>query len=167
MGENDGGESRRKRLESVIPDLLKRAVVAGVERATEAPDSIKHLVGDLKLPKEIASYIFQQVDETKNGLFRVVAKEMRDFLEHTNLAGEMQKMLTSLQFEVSTTIRFKPNNGTAPAPAASEPTADETTHDEGEEETDGPKTMPRPEVKTELTVKRERRRRKSDRQSHE
>ena len=156
MGENDG-ESRRKRLEGVIPELIKRAVVAGVERATEAPDSLKHFVGDLKLPKEIASYIFSQIDETKNGLFRVVAKEMRDFLEHTNIASEMQKMLTSLQFEVSTTIRFKPNT-----PAANTNASESASSEFSDEE---PKTLPKPEVKTEVVMKREnRRRRKTDRQ---
>ncbi|MGH7285831.1 MAG: hypothetical protein ACRELY_30295 [Polyangiaceae bacterium] len=155
MGENDG-ESRRKRLEGVIPELIKRAVVAGVERATEAPDSLKHLVGDLKLPKEIASYIFSQIDETKNGLFRVVAKEMRDFLEHTNIASETQKMLTSLQFEVSTTIRFKPS-----APAANTNAGEKESFDEDE-----PTTLPKPEVKTEVVMKRDgRRRRKGDRQA--
>ncbi|HEX7664102.1 MAG TPA: hypothetical protein VF407_06325, partial [Polyangiaceae bacterium] len=152
MGDGDSGESRRKRLEGVIPELIKRAVVAGVERATEAPESIKHFVGDLKLPKELASYIFSQVDETKNGLFRVVAKEMRDFLEHTNIASEMQKMLTSLQFEVSTTIRFKPNGSAANTNAGAAPPADESTADVEEE----PKTMPKPEVKTEVVVKRDR-----------
>ena len=154
MGENEG-DSRRKRLEGVIPELIKRAVVAGVERASDAPESLKHFVGDLKLPKEIASYIFSQIDETKNGLFRVVAKEMRDFLEHTNIASEMQKMLTSLQFEVSTTIRFKPNG-----PAANTNASEETSDDEE------PKTLPKPEVKTEVVMKRDgRRRRKGDRQS--
>lgn len=102
---------RRRRLEGVIPDLLKRAVEIGVERASEAPESIRQFVGDLKLPKELAGYIFSQVEETKNGLFRVVAKEMREFLEHTNFAGEMQKILTTVQFEVNTTIRFTPNEG--------------------------------------------------------
>ena len=155
MGENDG-ESRRKRLEGVIPELIKRAVVAGVERASDAPESLKHFVGDLKLPKEIASYIFSQIDETKNGLFRVVAKEMRDFLEHTNIATEMQKMLTSLQFEVSTTIRFKPNGPAANTNASQSDAADD----------EEPQTLPKPEVKTEVVMKREhRRRRKSDRQA--
>src|SRR6185295_17973857 len=97
MSERDPGD-RRRRLESVIPELIKRAIEVGVEKATEAPDNLKQFVGDLKLPKEIAHYLLTQVEETKNGLFRVVAKEMRDFLEHTNLAGEMQKMLTTVQF---------------------------------------------------------------------
>lgn len=104
-------ESRRRRLEGVIPEIIKRAVEIGVEKARESPDNLKQFVNDMKVPKEIAHYLLQQIDDTKNGLFRVVAKEMRDFLEHTNFAGEMQKILTTVQFEVNTTIRFTPNDG--------------------------------------------------------
>jgi hypothetical protein len=111
MSDNDSGD-RRRRLESVIPELIKRAVELGVEKAVEAPDNLKELVGGMKLPREMANYLLAQADETKNGLFRVVAKEVRDFLNHTNVAGEMQKLLTTVQFEISTTIRFKPNDGT-------------------------------------------------------
>src|SRR6476620_7666602 len=106
-----GKDTRRRRLEGVIPEIVRRAVELGVEKAAEAPDNLKSFVGDLKLPKEIAHYLLAQIDETKNGLFRVVAKEMRDFLEHTNFAGEVQKLLTTVQFEVNTTIRFTPNDG--------------------------------------------------------
>jgi hypothetical protein len=128
----------RRRLEGVIPELIKRAVEIGVEKATEAPDTVKQFMGDLKIPKEIAGYILSQVEETKNGLFRVVAKELRDFLEDANLSGEMQKLLTTVQFEVNTTIRFRPNEGKA----------DGEANDES-----GP--LPRPDVKTDLYVKRD------------
>jgi len=107
-------ESVRSRLESIIPEILKRAVEIGVEKARESPDNLKQFVNDLKVPKEIAHLLFQQIDDTKNGVFRVVAKEMRDFLEHTNFAGELQKLLTTVQFEVNTTIRFTPNDGREP-----------------------------------------------------
>jgi hypothetical protein len=138
MGDREDG--KRRRLEGVIPDILKRAVEAGVSQAQHAPENIKTFIGDLKVPKDIASYIFSQVDETKNGLFRVVAKEMRDFLEHTNIAGEMQKLLTTVQFEVNTTIRFRPNE---PAP----------TDGSDAEEGDKP-GLSKPEVKTEVTMSR-------------
>ncbi len=131
---------RRRRLDSVIPELIKRAVEIGVEKAAEAPDNLKEFVGGMKLPREVASYILAQVEETKNGLFRVVAKEIREFLEHTNLGAEMQKMLTTVQFEISTTIRFKPNDSAQGAAA----------------EGDGQK-MPKPEVKSEVQVKRDER----------
>jgi hypothetical protein len=101
-------ESRRR---GVIPEILKRAVELGVEKARESPENLKSFVGDMKLPKEIAHVLFTQIDETKNGLFRVVAKEIRDFLENTNISNELQKVLTTVQFEVNTTIRFTPNDG--------------------------------------------------------
>jgi len=130
-------ESGRRRLDSVIPELIKRAVEIGVEKAVEAPDNLKEFVGGMKLPREAANYLLAQVEETKNGLFRVVAKEVREFLEHTNLAGEMQKMLTTVQFEISTTIRFKPNDGLS-------------TDDKGRPQAG----MPKPEVKADVTMKR-------------
>jgi hypothetical protein len=129
-------DERKRRLDSVIPELIKRAVEIGVEKAVEAPDNLKEFVGGLKLPREVAGYILAQVEETKNGLFRVVAKEIREFLEHTNLGSEMQKALTTVQFEINTTIRFKPNDAQGGA--------------EGE-----PAKMPKPEVKSDVTLKRD------------
>ncbi len=126
---------RRRRLDTVIPELIKRAVEIGVEKAVEAPDNLKEFVGGMKLPREAANYLLAQVEETKNGLFRVVAKEVREFLEQTNLGAEMQKMLTTVQFEISTTIRFKPN-------------------DAGGAGSEGDGKLPKPEVKADVQVKR-------------
>ena len=51
-----------------------------------------------------------QIDDTKNGLYRVVAKEIRDVLEQTQFADEITKVLTKLSFEIKTEIRFIPND---------------------------------------------------------
>jgi hypothetical protein len=166
-----GTRDRRRRLEGVIPEIVRRAVELGVEKAQEAPDNLKQFVGDMKVPKDIAHYLLSQVDETKNGLFRVVAKEMRDFLEHTNFAGEVQKLLTTVQFEVNTTIRFTPNDGRDKRRSATD------DDDGGDRESDGteaaddagasssreaqgaggrrPTPLPRPEVKTAVHVRRD------------
>jgi hypothetical protein len=152
---DDANDEKKSRLESVIPGLLKRAVERGVERAVEAPHDLKEFVTDLKLPKEIAHYIFSQVDETKNGLFRVVGNEVRDFLEHTNFAGEMQKILTTVQFEINTTIRFRPNEPDKPREDESEPDAAAAAGEGGAEK---PEKMGRPEVKTDVHVRRAERR---------
>jgi hypothetical protein len=142
--EADREHRRRRRLEGVIPELIKRAVELGFEKATEAPESFKQRMSDIKLPKEAVAYILSQVDETKNGIFRVFAKEVRDFLEHTNLAGEMQKMLTTVQFEINTTIRFTPND----APAREDGEGD------GTDEAEHASGVGRPEVKVDVFAKR-------------
>jgi hypothetical protein len=153
MGERDAG--RRRRLEGVIPDILKRAVEVGVEKAQDAPQNIKTFIHDLKLPKEIATYIFSQVDETKTGVVRVVANEMRDFLEHTNISGELQKLLTTVQFEINTTIRFRPNEPSAPAADSEEA---ERSGGNGGDEASRASPMSKPEVKTQVHVSRAPRR---------
>jgi hypothetical protein len=130
-------EREARRLKGVIPELLKRAVELGVEKAVEAPEALKHLVSDLRLPKEVAAYLLTQVEDTKNGALRVVAKETRDFLEHTNLAHELQKMLTTLQFEINTTIRFRPAEPRGDAPAEGETSP-----------------LPKPEVKMDVFTRR-------------
>lgn len=158
-----GRDSRTRRLvEGVIPEIIKRAVEIGVEKARESPDNLKQFVGDMKLPKEIATYLLQQIDETKNGLFRVVAKEIRDFLEHTNMAGELQKVLTTVQFEVNTTIRFTPNDqrerkSEKPPADGDDPPPSSEDHGANEGEST---SLPRPEVKTQVSVRRDDRERR-------
>jgi hypothetical protein len=107
-------ESRRKRLERILPDLLKRAIEKGLETGigtlTNSSDAIRGVVNKAEIPKEVASYLFSQVDDTKNAMVRVVAREVREFLEAADLAKEVQRALTSLSFEIRTEIRFKPND---------------------------------------------------------
>ena len=109
-------ERERRRLERILPELIKRIVEAGYEKISEGPENVRHFVSEMKLPKEALALIFAQLDETKNGLYRVVAKEIRDFLEHTNFAEEMSKVLTTLSFEVKTEVRFIPNDSRYGAP---------------------------------------------------
>jgi hypothetical protein len=163
----ESGDPKKSRLESVIPGLLKRGVEKAVERTLEAPADLKSFVTDMKLPKEIVHYIFSQVDETKNGLFRVVGHEVRDFLEHTNFAGEMQKILTTVQFEINTTIRFRPNKDDDKGERADEKSeaASGDAKGEGEGKDEERSRSGRPEVTTNVAVRRERderRRRRGD-----
>jgi hypothetical protein len=101
----------RKLVERVLRDAIKRVVETGVEKIAEGPETFRNFVSDLKLPKEIASYLFLQIDETKNGLYRVVAKEIRGFLQQNNLGDEIAKALGHLSIEIKTEIRFVPTEG--------------------------------------------------------
>lgn len=106
----DRTESERRRLERLLPEIIKRLIETGYEKLSEGPENVRHFVSELKLPKEALTLILAQLDETKNGLYRAVAREMRDFLEHTNFAEEFARVLTMLSFEVKTEVRFIPND---------------------------------------------------------
>jgi hypothetical protein len=103
-------DRERRRLERILPVLIKRVLEAGLGKLAEAPENARHLVNDLRLPKEFLSLILSQFDDAKTGLYRVVAKETRDFLEHTNFADEFARVLTTLSFEIKTEVRFIPND---------------------------------------------------------
>lgn len=170
--ESEKAEGERKRLfERAIPEILKRAVERAVEsgatRLAEGPENLRHFVQDLKLPKEALHYLYTQIDDTKNGLYRVVAKEIRDVLEHTQFADELVKVLTKLSFEIKTEIRFIPNDAAVPksAPKAKEAAGS----DKGEKNENGDKVdkgdkaesepepagvrLPKPDVTAQISVK--------------
>lgn len=115
----------------MLPELIKRVLEAGYEKITEGPENVRHFVSEMKLPKEALALILAQLDETKNGLYRVVAKEIRDFLDHSNLAEELSKALTTLSFEIKTEVRFIPNDARAGG-------------------------VPRPDVRAKVRVKKDR-----------
>jgi hypothetical protein len=134
--ERDEKERERRRLERVLPEVIKRLIETGYEKISEGPENVRQFVSELKLPKEALALILAQLDDTKNGLYRVVAKEIRDFLEHSNLAEELSKALTTLSFEIKTEVRFIPNEAKLNAP-------------------------PKPDVRSKVSVKRDRRDRNS------
>jgi hypothetical protein len=106
----DEPERDEKRIERALREVVRKVVEAGYGRLTDGPESVRHLMSELKLPKETLGALFGTLDDTKNGLYRVVAREVRDFLEHSNLAEDIVRGLTALSFEIKTEVRFIPND---------------------------------------------------------
>jgi hypothetical protein len=161
--ESDRSEDRKTLFERAIPEILKRAVERAVEsganRLAEGPENLRNFVQDMKLPKEALHYLYTQIDETKNGLYRVVAKEIRDVLQQTQFADELTKVLTKLSFEIKTEIRFIPNEA---GKKAGEPT-------EGEEQGGGGggTGLPKPEIVSQVSVKDRNKDARRDRRGRE
>ena len=109
-------ETRARRghpiLEGAVADMVRRGFEAGLDRLskTERGAALRAKLGDLRAPKEIAAYIGSQLDDTKNAILKVVAHELRQFLETSHFGDELARLLTTLQFEISTTVRFIPND---------------------------------------------------------
>ncbi|MBI5500916.1 MAG: hypothetical protein HY907_11790 [Deltaproteobacteria bacterium] len=119
--EDEGPRTRRVRpiLEGAVADMVRRGIEAGWERVSkgERGAALRAALGDLKVPREIAAYVGSQLDDTKNAILKVVAKELREFLETSHFADELARLLTTLQFEITTTVRFVPNaDGKPPRP---------------------------------------------------
>ena len=107
---HDDSEADRRPLERIVPEIVKRIIEAGLEKISEGPENVRKVMGDLKLPKEALGAILGQLDETKSGIYRVVAREVREVLERTNFADELVRALTAVSFEIRTSVRFVPND---------------------------------------------------------
>jgi hypothetical protein len=101
---------QRGRLEQFIPEIVRRTFYAGLGAVFTTEEGIRKLASDFHLPKDVANYLIQQAASSKDELFRILAKELRGFLDGLNVSGELQKLLTSLSFEIKTEIRFIPND---------------------------------------------------------
>ncbi|MBL8621897.1 MAG: hypothetical protein JNK64_11355 [Myxococcales bacterium] len=109
-GDRDGlTESLRQRLETLVPDLVRRTVNAGMGAVFQTEDSLRRLSRELNVPN-VAGYLGEAAEGTKEKVLEVVAREVREFLSHVNLSDEIAKMLTTLSLEVKTEVRFIPNS---------------------------------------------------------
>ncbi len=108
--DKDGlSESLRQRLEALVPDLVRRTFTAGMGAVFQTEDSLRKLTKDLSVPN-VAGYLGEAADNTKDKVLEIIAREVREFLAHVNLSEEIARLLTTLSFEVKTEIRFIPNS---------------------------------------------------------
>lgn len=112
-GEPPVDENKSRRIEQLLPDVLKRAFYAGLGAVFSTEEGIRKMASDVHLPKDVAkdvaAFLMQQANNTKDEFVRIVAREVGAFLQTVNLSNELQKLLTSLSFEIKTEIRFIPN----------------------------------------------------------
>ena len=102
-------EKLRQRLEGLVPEIIRRTFYAGLGAVFTTEEGMRRFATEFSLPKDVARYLIQSAQSTKDELFRIVAGELRSFLESLNLNEELQRLLTSLSFEIKTEIRFIPN----------------------------------------------------------
>lgn len=109
--EEDGeGEGLRQRLEGLIPDLVRRTMWAGIGAVLSSEEGIRKMAQDFSLPKDVANSLIAHAQNSKDELLRIIGNEVRRFLENLNLHEELQRLLTSLSFEIKTEVRFIPND---------------------------------------------------------
>lgn len=100
----------RQRLEGLIPDLVKKTFYTGLGAVFATSEQVKEIANDFSLPKDVANYIINSAQGTKDEVLKIIARETREFLSKVDLRQEMAKLLTQLSLEVKTEIRFIPND---------------------------------------------------------
>jgi hypothetical protein len=128
----DGDESGRSWRSRMVPELVQRLFVAGMGAVFTSEEGIRKLASEVSLPKDVTKYLVSQAQTTRDELFRIVAREIRSFLESINLGAELTKILTSLTFEIKMQVRLLPSD--KPGTIRPEIKGDVKVHKDGEDD---------------------------------
>ena len=87
-------------------DTLTKAVATGVRSVFASHEGVKKVAE--AVPKEVVSFIGDQVDGMRADLFQILASEIRSFLDRVNMGDELRRALTALVLQVTMEVRFVP-----------------------------------------------------------
>jgi hypothetical protein len=105
------GESLPGGGRGLIPEGVKKALLAGVGALFMTEEGARRLARDWKLPKDVIGFIGQQATSAKDEILRVLSDEIRRFLESETVRRELGRALESMSVEVHAEIRLRRDDG--------------------------------------------------------
>jgi hypothetical protein len=96
-----------KTIQTLMPDILKKAVLISIGGILLTEETIRKILGELKISKEIVSIIVQQSNRAKDEIVRVLSGELRALLHTVNLKHEIHNMLKDLKVRVQMEVDFE------------------------------------------------------------
>ncbi len=106
-----GGASR-----GLIPEAVKKAILAGVGAVFMTEEGARRLARDWKLPKDVIGFVGQQAQSAKDEILRALGDEIRRFLQSDLVRREFMKALAEHTIEVRMEIRLRPDAEGTPRP---------------------------------------------------
>ncbi len=106
MSEFDEKSEDSAGLGSKAGDLLKKAITVGIGAAFLTEESIRSLVGELKLPKELVTNLLQQANSTRS---EFLGKFSQEILEKIQSKIDPVELVTEVlrKNDIELTIKIK------------------------------------------------------------
>lgn len=93
-------------------DLLKKALTVGIGAAFLTEESLRGIVGELKLPKELISNLLSQAKETKSEFLNKISSEIIERITaQMKPADLLQEILRKNEIEFSVKVKVTPKSG--------------------------------------------------------
>jgi hypothetical protein len=71
-------------------------------------ETVRDLIREFKLPKEALAFLITQSEKTRAEIVRIIAQEVRSYLENTNMHEVISSYLDGITLEIKTEIKFTP-----------------------------------------------------------
>lgn len=99
-------ETKRVPLERVVMEVLRRGFGVGRDTLKQTDEAVRS-VSDSAFAKEAASHMVSQIGDLRQGISKVVAKEVERYLGRIDLASELRKAFDGMTIEGNIKIKFK------------------------------------------------------------
>lgn len=93
--------------ESPIGDIIKKVVSVGVGAAFMTEESVKKILEDLPLPKDIINGLVQNAKGAKEDFTKGMREELRNYLSKVDASKIATDILDKYDVEVEAKFRFK------------------------------------------------------------
>ena len=96
-------------LQSKASELVKKILTVGVGAIFLTEESLRGLVSEFKLPKELLTGVLESAHKTKSEFLRNLSNEvMTRVMERVDVKELLQEMLAQNEIQFDVTVRFKP-----------------------------------------------------------
>lgn len=99
--------AEKDKKDSAIDGLIKKVVSVGVGAAFMTEESMKKILEDLPLPKDIISGLVQNAKGAKDDFTNGVREELRNYLSKVDASKIATDILDRYDVEVEAKFRFK------------------------------------------------------------
>ena len=107
-------KSRPKVRTKIFSKFAKKALLTSLGAILMTEESIRNILGEMKLPKEAMGFVVDQAKKQKDDLVSVVAAEVSKFFSKINVHEEIQKALSHLHVHVDAKLSFSPKGHPVP-----------------------------------------------------
>jgi len=103
-------DSKDKDKEGKLGDIFKKVLSTGVSAAFMTEESVRGLLKDLPLPKDIVGSLVENAKNTKTEFVAQVKNELKSYLDKIDIGKEIDKIVEKYDFEIHATISLKKKN---------------------------------------------------------
>lgn len=93
--------------DSGLQDIIKRVVSVGVGAAFMTEESVRSILGDLPLPKDIVSGLVQNAKGAKDEFTSGLREEFKKYLSHLDTENIVDYIAENYDIEVNASFSFK------------------------------------------------------------
>ena len=99
-------ENHKEKKESPIGDIIKKVVSVGVGAAFMTEESVKKILEDLPLPKDIITGLVQNAKGAKEDFTNGIREELKNYLSKVDASKMASDILDKYDVEVEAKFKF-------------------------------------------------------------